>query len=380
MTPVRPRDPSRFAILLLAVLLVGPLVPWAAAQPPPEDPAPTTSEPAASGDETAEEPNLSEKASAAAGAQIEKGSDQVEEKVDEAWTKVGEIWNHEITSIDDQPITVAKIIVALVLLIFGYLASRHLSRILDRRLLSRFVDRAAAAILKTLSFYAFLAAFVFFALDIVGIPLTVFTFLGGILAIGIGFGSQNVVNNFISGLILMFERPIKVGDLVDVEGTQGVVEQIGARSTRVRSGNNTHIIVPNSSFLEKNVLNWTISDDQIRTYVDVGVAYGSPTKKTAELMKKAAEEASRTLARPSPEVLFTEFGDNSLGFRVYFWLKARAPLDRLRAESEVRFKIDDLFREADIVISFPQRDVHIDSLSPVEVRLLDRDRSDREGS
>ena len=180
-----------------------------------------------------------------------------------------------------------------------------------------------------------------------------------------------MVNNFISGLILLVERPIKVGDLVEVQDVVGAVQRIGLRSTRVRSGDNTHIIVPNSAFLEQNVHNWTVSDDVMRVGVDVGVAYGSPTDRVAELLVEAAEASPRALAGRDVEVLFTDFAADALTFRVLFWIQARAALDTDRARSDVRFRIDEAFRRAEITIAFPQRDVHLDSIAPVEVRLLE---------
>lgn len=176
-----------------------------------------------------------------------------------------------------------------------------------------------------------LAIFFFWALRVVNIPLTVFTFVGGVLAIGIGFGSQNIMNNFISGLIILAEHPIKVGDLVDVDGIFGHVERIGPRSSRIRAGDNTHVIVPNSAFLEKNVLNWTVSDDLLRTQVDVGVAYGSPVDEVARELERAMAEEPTILAEPAPEVLFMEFGDNALTFRALFWVRVERSLDRHRA-------------------------------------------------
>jgi small-conductance mechanosensitive channel len=208
-----------------------------------------------------------------------------------------------------------------------------------------------------------------FALRIVNIPLGAFAFLGGALAIGVGFGAQNIINNFISGFILMTERPIGIGDLVEVDGVLGRVEAIGGRSTRVRTGENIHILVPNSSFLEKNIINWTLSDARIRSKVTVGVVYGSPVREVERLLLQAARESPRVLADREPFVLFREFGDNALIFEVYFWIQVRAVIERRRIESDIRFRIDELFRQAGVVIAFPQRDVHLDAGGPIPVRL-----------
>ena len=207
------------------------------------------------------------------------------------WREIVKFWRYEFTVVDDRSITLGMVILALLLLIAGYLASKRISQAFGRILQRRFgLSGGAAAALQNIAFYLMVIAFLLWAMQLVSIPLTVFTFLGGVLAIGIGFGSQNVVNNFISGLILLVERPVKVGDLVEVDGTVGSVESIGLRSARIRSGDNTHIIVPNSTFLEQKVLNWTISDDLVRTQVDVGIAYGSPTREAEKLIKQALDE------------------------------------------------------------------------------------------
>jgi potassium efflux system protein len=210
-----------------------------------------------------------------------------------------------------------------------------------------------------------------FALRIVNIPIAAFAFLGGAIAIGIGFGAQNLINNFISGFIMMAERPINIGDLIELEGIVGKVEEIGARCTRVRTGENIHILVPNSSFLEKNITNWTLSDRRIRTKVTAGVIYGSPVRKVEELMVRAVMEEKKTLKTPLPFVLFHDFGDNALVFEVYFWITIHQIIERRLIESAIRFRIDDLFREAGIVIAFPQQDVHLDAAKPLKIRMID---------
>jgi small-conductance mechanosensitive channel len=251
------------------------------------------------------------------------------------------------------------------------LLSRLISQVFGLRFLPRLgVDPSAASAFQSILFYTLVVLFAVFALKIVNVPLTAFTLLGGALALGIGFGSQNVINNFISGLILLAERPIRVGDLIQLEELYGNVDKIGARSTRVKTGANHEIIVPNSSFLENNVVNWTLSDDRIRTVVKVGVIYGSPTREVSRLLLKAVHDHGRVLAKPEPIVLFTDFADNSLNFEVHFWIKMQRIMDRLRIESDVRYRIDQLFREAGLVIAFPQRDVHLDSTKPIEVRFL----------
>lgn len=284
-------------------------------------------------------------------------------------------WECELTTIDDEAITVRKIVFGLILLLCGYYASRMVASVLAFRVSPKFgVTPAGAAVLRTVLFYLLVTAFAFASLEIVNVPLTIFAFLGGAVAIGVGFGSQNLINNFISGLILLVERPIRIGDLVNVDGIDANVEHIGARSTRVRTGANLEILVPNSKFLENNVTNWTLSDTRTRTSVSVGVAYGSPVREVREILHQVIRQHEMTLSSPDPIVLFKDFGDSSLVFEVHFWINMRRMMDAAKICSDVRVAIDDAFREAEIVIAFPQCDVHLDMSNPIQVALNEPSR------
>lgn len=288
-----------------------------------------------------------------------------------AWHAVVSVWTFVLAVIDGQPIRVGTLLSAILLSVVGYHLSGRASRwfriLLETRL---HVEEAQAATFETLGFYTLFAAVLVTGLRLVNFPLTVFTFVGGALAIGIGFGSQNVMNNFISGIILMLERPVRGGDLVEVEGTHGHVEHIGPRSTVVRASDNTQIIVPNSFFLQNNVVNFTLSDDVLRSKVAVGVAYGSPTRRVTDLLTQVLREEPGVLDQPAPRVVFADFGDNALIFEAYFWLRARSILDRRAIESEVRHRIGEHLDDAGIVIAFPQRDVHLDTTRPLAVEVV----------
>ncbi len=282
-----------------------------------------------------------------------------------------EFWNHSLVQVGGEAITVGNILLAVMLLALGYFISKILSRLIARTLGKRLgLDTGARDAVQTLGFYLLFVVFAFTSLNLVQFPLTIFTIAGGAAAIGVGFGSQNLMNNFISGLILHLERPIRVGDLVSVEGTHGIVEAIGARSTRIRTTGNTQMIVPNSFFLQNSLVNFTLSDDVVRTQITVGIVYGSPTREAERLILRALSEHERVLRDHEPRILFTDFGDNALIFEALFWLRARTMLERREVESDVRFRIDDLFREAGIVIAFPQRDVHLDTTRPLAVTLV----------
>ena len=285
--------------------------------------------------------------------------------------RLSSLWEYKVLVIDSNPVTVGKLVIAIVIIIAGIITVRIINRTVGDRLFGklRFRESTSQTIRKILNYTAYILIFLF-ALRLINVPLAAFAFLGGAIAIGFGFGAQNLINNFISGFIIMAEQPIGIGNLIELDGVLGMVEEIGARCTRVRTGENIHILVPNSAFLEKNIINWTLSDHEIRTKITVGVVYGSPVRKVEELLVKAAKRNNRILQNKEPFVIFTDFGDNALIFEVHFWINIRRVIERKMIESSVRFSIDELFREAGIIIAFPQRDVHLDTTGPLELRLL----------
>ncbi len=270
----------------------------------------------------------------------------------------------------DHIVRLNQIIIAFGLIVLGLIFTRIIAGIVGQRLIkfSR-INANTAYILQRLIFYALMIIVVLVALPIAGIPITIFTVLGGALAIGVGFGAQNIFNNLISGILIMTTRPIRIGDILELDGAEGRVEDIGTRITRVRRSDGVDVLIPNSHFLEQQVVNWTLQDGDIRGNVTVGVAYGSPCRKVEQILVDAATENSKTLKSPAPFVLFEDFGDNALIFSVLFWTQVQRPMDMRRLQSELRFRIDELCRENDITIAFPQRDVHIDSLSPLKVSI-----------
>lgn len=289
------------------------------------------------------------------------------------WEQMRRLWTYEVFVAEEvilvdgqkvtreRPVTIGKLAVALAILVVG-LWLAFLLRDRTRSLVARwFKLEAAAALLveKILTLLVIIAVFVF-ALISVKIPLTIFAFMGGALAIGIGFGAQNLINNFISGLILLIERPIKVGDVVEIEGSRGRVMEIGARCSLVRRADGFDVLVPNSEFLQKNVINLTLSDEQIRLSVRVGVAYDSATRDVAQLMSATLAEHGKILKQPEPVVLFEDFGDNALIFSAYFWVQVSPTSDYRIVASDYRHMLFRRFGEAGIGIAYPQLDVHLD--------------------
>ena len=281
-------------------------------------------------------------------------------------------WNFALFNVDKNPITVGNLLIGVSFIIGGYISIRLIVSQFERRVLSRLdIEVSKRYTIKIFLFYFLLSLLFLFTLYLIEIPLTVFTVIGGALALGIGFGARNIMNNFISGMVIVLEHPIKVGDLIEIDQLIGVVEHIGFRASTIRSLNNTHYLIPNSDILEKNVLNWTLSNKVVRSEVIVGVIYGSPVESVKELLLKAAKEHEDVLIyekSQKPLVFFSDFGDNALIFRLSYWMTVNTPLDLKRVASDLRFRIDSLFRDEGIVIAFPQRDLHVKG--PVNVQLL----------
>ena len=185
--------------------------------------------------------------------------------------ELNELWNFVLISMPGgQSLTVGKIIAVLVLLVTGYFISRFIGYLLGQRLASTRLRPDVAHTIKRVAFFTLLVLVILTALSLLGVPLTAFAFATGAIAIGVGFGAQNIINNFISGWILMAERPIRIGDFVEIDNTMGTVEAIGNRSTRIRRTDGVHMLVPNSRLLEQTVVNWVLVDKEIRTSVRVG--------------------------------------------------------------------------------------------------------------
>ena len=282
------------------------------------------------------------------------------------------IWNYALlTSPGGHSVTVGQITSVVLLLLVGYLGSRLISFLIGRRLARTSLRPDVIYAMKKVAYFALLVLVTLTALNILGVPLTAFAFATGAIAIGIGFGAQNIINNFISGWILLAERPIRIDDFIELGDFKGTVEQIGTRSTRIRRTDGVHLLVPNSQLLEQTVVNWTLIDHEIRSSIRVGVAYGSPTRRVEELIYQAIAERSDIKKSPAPLVVFEDFGDNALIFDVYFWCDVAGERDLRQVRSQVRFRITELFEAADIVIAFPQRDVHLDVRDSLNVRLIE---------
>ena len=267
---------------------------------------------------------------------------------------------------EDVEITVLQLLADLLLIVLGLGFARWLDKRLSGVLAQRKTDPNAVQLLRRSFYVVIIAVLAMTTLALLKIPLTAFAFISGAVAIGIGFGAQNIINNFISGWILMWERPIRIGDLLEIGGMHGIVEAINTRSTQVKRFDGVRILVPNSHLLENMVVNWTIVDKQVRSFVRVGVQYGSDVQKVRSLLEEILAANSDILTTPSPIIIFEDFGDSALIFDAYFWIERSSERSPRSVRSAVRFSVDEVFKNHDIVIAFPQRDVHIDGFVQVK--------------
>jgi len=210
--------------------------------------------------------------------------------------------------------------------------------------------------ISRLTRYGIILVGVVMAFTAIGFDISKAALVAGGLGVGVGFGLQNIVNNFVSGLILLFERPIRVGDIIELGTTSGKVEKIGMRATLIRTWTGPELIVPNATLVSSDVINWTLMRTVKRAQISVGVDYDSYPKVVAEILTRVAASHPAVLKHPAPECLFLGFGDSSLDFELRAWVAAQ---DCFRVQSDLRFAIRPALAEAGIKIPFPQRDLHI---------------------
>ena len=256
-------------------------------------------------------------------------------------------------------------------LLFGGLtlfAAKNTPGLLELTLLQRLpLSRATRYAITTLTQYVVAIIGVFITFTALGFQWSNVQWLVAALSVGLGFGLQEIVANFVSGVILLFEQPIRVGDVVTVNGTSGIVSRIRIRATTIQNWDRQELIIPNKSFITGELVNWSLSDTINRVIISVGVAYGSDTNLAMALMHEAANEHSRVLDEPPPRVTFEEFGDNALTLRLRAYLGELE--GRLTVITELHQAIDEKFADAGLEISFPQRDVHLDTSRPLELVL-----------
>lgn len=264
------------------------------------------------------------------------------------------------------------LLIVMATVVLSAIVGRGLRRILNRRGLSPGALFATVKIVR----YVLTLIGLLVAIDSIGLSLSAVLAASTVLLVGIGFGLQNIAQNFISGLIVLFEQPIRPGDFIKVGDAYGIVDAIGLRATRVITRDQVTIIVPNSELVTTQVINHSIPTLNLRIAISVGVAYGTDTDLVRKTLLSVAPSHVQILTEPAPEVRFEEFGDSSLDFSLLVWIAD--PREDRRVSSDLRFEIERRFRAAGIEIPFPQRDLHVRSASPERVNVrpgLDVDAS-----
>lgn len=270
--------------------------------------------------------------------------------------------NFPLFKFNERVVTLIEVLAVPLWLIASVWLSHFIIKMIGKRLTKKNKDPNIIHLVQRILYVVALAIIFMTTLSMINVPITAFAFLSGAIAIGFGFGAQNIINNFISGWILMGEKPIRIGDFLEVEGVKGVVEEINTRSTRIRRVDGVHMLIPNSKLLENTVTNWTLRDKLVRGTVAVGVAYGTDCQSVKRIMLEVANAQPETLNEDgrAPLVFFQDFGDNSLLFEVYFWINSQVEGGLRLVASNIRFELDEAFKAADITIAFPQRDIHLD--------------------
>jgi small-conductance mechanosensitive channel len=301
---------------------------------------------------------------------------------DKAWDAVKKIWSFEVMTFEDKvevdgqtitgkiPVSLGMLLRALLFFFIGYwIASRVANRIQSTIVTRGHIAEAQARTLRNWAMIVVGVALVLGTLSFLNIPLTVFAFFGGALAIGIGFGTQTLIKNFISGIIVLAERKVRVGDVLDVDGIVGTVVEVNTRSSIIRSADDVETMIPNSLFLENRVTNWTLSSSKIRRSLRVGVTYGTDPRAVMDILTECAGRHGRICKEPAPFAVFEEFGDNALIFLLYFWVELGPHASPMIVTSDVRLMIEKRFAEAGVGVPFPQRDMHLTADKPIQVQV-----------
>ncbi|WP_026965844.1 mechanosensitive ion channel family protein [Algoriphagus terrigena] len=271
------------------------------------------------------------------------------------------ILSQSLFTLGDSKLTVGLILTVIVSLTLLFIVSEWIRKLLVYKILrKRQIETGTKESIGAIVKYLLILAGIFSILQTTGIDLSAFGVLAGAIGVGIGFGLQNITNNFISGMVILFEQPIKVGDRIEVGDVTGDVVRISARSTTVLTNDNISIIVPNSQFIDNPVINWSLNERKIRFNFPVGVAYKENPEKIKNILVEVANANPGVLKNPGPDVLFDSYGESSLNFSLRVWSTEFVGKPRV-LRSQLYYEIFKKFAEHDIELPFPQRDLHLKS-------------------
>ncbi|MGY3266944.1 mechanosensitive ion channel family protein [Lysobacter sp. HA35] len=291
---------------------------------------------------------------------------RVRDAAQDGWQGVQPFLDYELVRVAGLDLTVGDLASAIVLLILFFAASRFIGRALTRYGEREGANAASIYTISRVVRYALLFFGVLIALEVAGIPVSKFTVFAGAIGVGLGFGLQAIFNNFLSGLILLFDRSIKIGDFVELEsGVHGVVRDIKIRATRISTNDNLNILVPNAEFVSGRVVNWTLLEASRRMRIPFGVAYGTDKEVVKKAALEAACEVPFTLAKEGPrgpQVWLVEFAESRLEFQLIVWLNAEATRRPSTVKAAYNWALHTALQRYGIEIPFPQRDLHVRSL------------------
>jgi small-conductance mechanosensitive channel len=291
-----------------------------------------------------------------------------------SWQEILDILKKKLVSLGDVTITPAVLLTVVLIILGAFAVSRLLRRMLRRNVFRRtHLNIGTQETIARILHYIIMLLGVFIAVQQVGVDLTTLAAISAVLMVGIGLGLQNITSNFISALILLFERPVQVGDFVEVAGVQGRIRMIKTRSSIVETLDNVSIIVPNSNFITENVTNWSYRDSKVRIHISVGVSYGSDVDLVAETLLQVGRAHQEVLLNPEPAIQFLQFGDSSLNFDLLVWINDASR--QYFIKSDLNFAVVKAFRKQGITIAFPQRDLHIRTAVPIEFAQRDLNES-----
>ncbi|MBN3583704.1 mechanosensitive ion channel family protein [Algoriphagus aestuarii] len=272
-----------------------------------------------------------------------------------------ELMNYSLFNLGESKLTIGLVLTLAISFIALFIVTEWIRRFMVHRVLKRYqIDVGTKQSIGTMIKYLLILAGIFSILQTNGIDLSAFGILAGALGVGIGFGLQNITNNFISGLIILFEQPIKVGDRIEVGDVTGDVIKISARSTMIVTNDNITIIVPNSQFIDSQVINWSHNERKIRFNFPVGVSYKEDPEKVRAILLEVAKANKGVLNQPEPDVLFEDYGDSSINFNLRVWTSEYINRPKI-LKSQLYYEIFRRFGEVGIEIPFPQRDLHLRS-------------------
>ena len=271
------------------------------------------------------------------------------------------VWNAELFHVGNTAFTLSSLVIILFSLFLLFYLTGKLRKLMIKRIFPKYgLDPATGISIATLTRYILIVIGLLIIFQTSGIDLSALGILFGALGIGIGFGLQNVTSNFISGLIILFEKPVKIGDRIEVDDIVGNIVKISARSTTIINNDNIAVVVPNSDFINGKVINWSLNDRNVRFNFPVGVSYNEDPQKVKAILLDVAKNNSGVLKNPPPDVLFSDYGDSSLDFILRVWTFEYSDKPMV-LKSQLYYAIFEKFKEHGVEIPFPQRDIHFKS-------------------